>query len=1051
MMGDPRGAFGTAAIRIYLRSLAFFALVALFGPASALDRGLTLDQLSHDRWGRAEGAPLDISSIAQTPDGFLWLASPDGLFRFDGVRFERISAVSGTPLLPDGVRKLAVDRSGALWVGYRLGGISVIRGGSIDNMKDRHVGNFAVDKAGGVWTVSRIQGVSRFANGSWTSIDDRFGFEKSWTAPGAPLVDRAGDVWLPILVSGREPHVARFTQATGRFAEVDYQVDGVALAQTPDGTMWAADLWGLRPLALARRDDRHPPQSTESWIKPGIAVGPITPDRDGALWMTLEHGLGRLRFPELLKKPGDRSLPPEPETFGPQQGLSSDYVPVIFEDREGSIWVGTANGLDRFRDSRVATVKLPRRDRPFALAAGDGGTMWACNSYGQLMKVSASAAMTNDDGRPQIENVDGTGNSNLAVLYKGRDGVLWVGSYYGRLWRGKDGRLEPVEWGGEGSSGGIYGLTQDSNGDLWVGALGGTYQVTSGKWINRTQEIFGTHKSRPSSAWASGLDGEVWTKGYANGAPSLLRFHAGNWSSFSEAAIGVGPIIVLQSYGSDLWIGGERGVSVRTGGRFVKIQGEAGETFERTSGIVATAAGDVWFNGKAGASHIAAQQLAAALGTGTYRVKYTRLDASDHLLGFNGDALEPVPSAALGSDGRVWLSTSAGLHWLDPSKQLTENAKPVPALITHVTANGTVYAGAAPMRLPQGTRDLVIEYTAPSLAFPTRVRFRYRLIGLDDGWQDAGSRRQAFYTNLGPGRYEFLVNATNGFGEWAAEDTRFRLEIAPAFWQTLWFHMLCAMLGIAAIWLAFRLRIKVLQRRMSQTFQEIVAERERIARELHDTFLQAVQALILRVHLASKQLGQRIPSGDSAIIELERSLAMADQVMTEGRDRVLDLRTSLKRSEELSEAIASLGSDLSSLYAVPFQATLEGEKRRLATEVEAEVFGIVREGMLNAFRHAKPESVEVDLVYGEEELQVRIRDDGVGIEANLGSDERRPGHWGLQGMRERTAKMHGTLKIWSGKGGAGTEIELRIAAVDAYAVAIDFRHWWSDWRSLVKL
>ncbi len=324
-----------------------------------------------------------------------------------------------------------------------------------------------------------------------------------------------------------------------------------------------------------------------------------------------------------------------------------------------------------------------------------------------------------------------------------------------------------------------------------------------------------------------------------------------------------------------------------------------------------------------------------------------------------------------------------------------------------------------------------IDYVGINLTQPEKVRYRYKLDGEDGGWRDARERRSAFYTNLDPGPHRFQVVASNGDGAWPEEGATLDFDIPPAFVQTGWFIAVCATTAAAALWLLIRFRFRQLALRMRGRIEERVAERERIARELHDTLLQSIQGLIFQVHAASRQLASRIPSGDPAIEILAKALQHADQVIAEGRDRVLDLRTPDADLDDLPLALTTLGEELSALHGTAFRSITEGTPRALNADVKDEAYQIGREALLNAFRHAQANSIEVQFIYGGGDLRIRIRDDGVGLDSTIGESGRRPGHWGLTGMSERAERIGAKIDMWS-RAMAGTEIELVMDASIAY-------------------
>jgi signal transduction histidine kinase len=326
------------------------------------------------------------------------------------------------------------------------------------------------------------------------------------------------------------------------------------------------------------------------------------------------------------------------------------------------------------------------------------------------------------------------------------------------------------------------------------------------------------------------------------------------------------------------------------------------------------------------------------------------------------------------------------------------------------------------------TNDLQIDYSAGSLTVPERVRFRYKLEGLDRDWQDVGVRREAHYTNLGPGHYTFRVTAANNDGVWNNTGASVDFVIAPAFYQTGWFYALCALAGAAILAALYRLRMRQLAAQIRGRLEERLAERERIARDLHDTLLQGMQGLIWRFQAAT----DRIPSSEPARQLMEQSLDRADQLLAESRDKVKDLRPASSEAADLAQSIAAEGKEFSGTHAAEFRVSVFGARRELHPIVREEGFLIAREALANAFRHAQAAHIEAEVGYDKIALQVRIRDDGKGIATKVLDEGGAPGHFGLMGMRERARKLGAQLDVWS-RPGAGTEIDLRVPAKVAYA------------------
>jgi len=346
----------------------------------------------------------------------------------------------------------------------------------------------------------------------------------------------------------------------------------------------------------------------------------------------------------------------------------------------------------------------------------------------------------------------------------------------------------------------------------------------------------------------------------------------------------------------------------------------------------------------------------------------------------------------------------------------------------------------AEIKLPPHTVNLQFAYTAPTLAIPERVRFRYKLEGSDKEWRDAGSRRDASYTNLGPGSYRFHVMASNGDGAWNATEAVAGLIIQPALYQTHWFYALCVCAALGLLWELYRLRLHQMSARLSAQMQgrleARLAERERIARELHDTLLQGFQGLTLHFQAVMEQIPDQEPARQS----MKKALTYADAVLLEGRQRVRDLRPEGSESHELSQDVAAFGEELAKDRAIAFNVTVVGPPQPLHPVVSDEIYRIARESLANAFRHSQASTIEVEITYDPASLCLRVRDDGAGIGPKI-LDSGKQGHWGLSGMRERARNIGAQLNILSNPG-SGTEIDLTLPAKVAYLNAPRKRRWY---------
>jgi signal transduction histidine kinase len=330
---------------------------------------------------------------------------------------------------------------------------------------------------------------------------------------------------------------------------------------------------------------------------------------------------------------------------------------------------------------------------------------------------------------------------------------------------------------------------------------------------------------------------------------------------------------------------------------------------------------------------------------------------------------------------------------------------------------------------------LQIAYAATSLTIPERVRFRYKLEGQDKEWQDAGTRREAFYTNLDPGSYRFRVIACNNDGVWNEVGSTLHFVVLPAFDQTAWFRLFCMIALAGCFWLLYLLRLKRATAQVQQRLSARLEERVRIARELHDTLLQGFQGLVLRFDSVMKTIPQNHPARNL----MEKVLDRADEVLIEGRERVHDLRQDEISANELPDRLATCGEELRQDYAIRFSLSIIGSQQPLDVTVGNEIYRIGQEALTNAFQHSKSSKIEVEITYDHSRIRLRVRDDGAGINHDV-LLRGRDGHWGLPGMRERAQKIGGQLKIWSQEG-AGTEIELTVPGTIAYPLDSKKSRW----------
>lgn len=966
------------------RGLACAWLLFLAGTAAALDPGRGVAQFHHTAWTVNHGAPGQVTALAQTADGYLWLGTEIGLYRFDGARFTRFVPPGKDSFPATSVSTLFASPTGGLWVGFRYGGVSLIEGtrvrhyGQADGLPTSTVFRFAEDGDGRLWAATFTGPVS-LRGQHWVRPTPAMAY------PGRQartlFTDRDGTLWV-----ATERGMVVLRRGAGAFARVPASVGRVSqIAQAPDGAIWVAEAdGGVRPLLEKGA--------------PGASAGLIF-DRDGVLWATtLATGLLR-RSPH--RPAGDI------EYFRRSDGLSSDYVQPLLEDREGNLWVGSSRGLDRFRHANLIQVALPEGAQEFAIAA-DGDALLVGTRNHPLQRVDMASR--------QVLALP----SAVTAMHQDASGHTWLAGPDG-LWRKQGARFEKVSDLPVSGRSGVQAIATTPDGAVWLSLnTPGLHRYQHGRWTHLHDQQ-GLPPGDSPLVMQGDARGRLWL-GFARNAVAVMQ--DGKFSTpWSGAPLDVGNVTALFEDPRGMWIGGERGLAQLIDGQVRNVVPGVREDLRGISGIVADAGGDLWFNGARGVVRVRAGDVAGLFG-GRDRPRYERFDALDALPGIAAQ-FRPLPTAARTQDGRLWFSTTSGLVTIDP-RRIVRNPVPPPVEILSLAVDGApVPVHAGKVALPAGTRNLRIRFTALSLSIPERVRFRYRLEGFDTHWFEASAARSAFYNAPGSGEYVFRVEASNNDGVWNEQGAQLAVSVAPHYWETGWFRVLCVAAAALVLWLLYLGRLRQLAARIRARLDERHRERERIARDLHDTLLQSTQGLILRLHASSRKLA----ASDPVRIELEAAMTMAERVAADGRERVRGLRGDVGHARDLGAALMAVLEESHGLETPAVRLVVEGTPRLMQRCAGEEAYMIGREAMLNAFRHARATAVQVSISYARQAFRLRIHDDGVGFSQDAGAPD---GHWGLEGMRERAARAGGSVTILSGRPGRGTEIDLQIPAAFAW-------------------
>ncbi len=975
----------------------------------------------HKSWTLDDGLGL-VFGIQQAPNGFLWLTTAQGIFRFDGVRFESVDEVTNQQLHNADLDTVFASASGDLWFATRTKGLLLWRDSHLTAYPDRDCtpstknGGIVEDPSGTLW-IQSSRGLFRLSEGHCEAVRNEPAFPAGYSR--SILMDREHTLWLK-WVSG-EVFFRRWGQknfersihgsgATGLYA---------FLKEAPDGSVWLSDDHGLRRISGrdAPAKASFPEAKSRGVLKPSYN---FTFAPDGSIWAASNHGLHHFRNVDTYAIDEPLNLR-DAEAFNVSQGLSSNTIWDLIFDKENNLWVGTASGLDRLRRTAFSTIALPSfEDHQFAIAVGDQDSLWIGSRTVPLTHVFANG---------RIQTFPQTRDS--IVIRRAFDGSIWSsGSANTRLWKVTNDRLSGVPFPpNDGQT--AADIAVDRNKELWMTTFAPeSYHRVGDAWIKLRTTL--GRKPGVIGAMSGDDDGNIWFA-FSN---NLVEWDGSTYHyySFPDGPDNISVSVVVVQ-GGHVWMGGSGGILLFSQGQFRLLRWKDQAGPGRVTGLVESRSGDLWVSGASGVMHVPSDEMKRWFADPAYAVTDERFSVLDGLPGLAAERW-PEPSAVESDTGIIWFATTKGIAWIDPSTmEKFRNHRMPPVVINAAIADQKRYsASSVPVELPH-KGNVEFDYTALSFSVPERVLFRYKLEGLETGWQSAGTRRQAFYTNLAPGTYTFAVIACNNDGVWNMDGDRFTFVIPPAPYQTTWFRAVVIAAGCIVLWLIYLLRLAAATEGVRARMTERLAERERIARELHDTLLQGFQLLTLVFQSAMTDMSSQDPKRKL----MGRALDQADSVLLEARNTIRNLRSEEETPQSLSEALMEVANQAPQEKPVQFALRCNGTAKMLNAAVKEEVFRIGQEALINAYRHSDASTIEVEINYGPNRLEMVVRDNGIGIDKMALSGGLR-GHWGLSGMRERAKTIGGDLTVRTNSG-SGTEITVTVPGKLAFCDAGSRSRW----------
>jgi PAS domain S-box-containing protein len=762
------------------------------------DRDLRLSEYVHSSWQTADGLPQNAAqAITQTPDGYLWIATQEGIVQFDGVRL-RIFDRKSTPEIKDNdIRALFVARDGSLWIGSFLGTLARLHNGSFTayathgELGGNGIATIYEDHSGNLWIGTRGGGLFRFENEKFTAYTTREGLSNNSVSSIAE--DREGGLWvgtdggLSVLRDGK---FTRFTAAQGLSNDT---VLSVFIDR--GGTIWIGTHGGL--------DWFQDGKFSAYTVKDGLPHNSVTAfyqDHQGSVWVGTLGGVARYQNGRF-------------ESYTAKHGLTDNSVDVLFEDSEENMWIGTANGgFNRLRKGKFTTHGvLDGLSMPvvWTVAEDASGTIWAGTDSG-LNRFS--------DGRfASYTTKQGLSGNTIGALFPAKDGSLWVSTNGGldllkngkvTTYTSKQGLPARRESSGLAPSVLVKAIGQDGEGNLWFGTDGGGLCLLRGG-------RFTTYTTREGLAsnvvlWlTSRRAGGMWI-GTAKG---LNKFEKGVFSTLTtKDGLANDSIMSMYEDGEGvLWIGTADGLSRLKNGKFTSYTTREGLFDDLTFQILEDNQGNLWLSCNKGIYRVPKKELndfAEGLIRSVNSVAYGVADGMKSKECDGG----VQPAGWKSHDGKLWFPTILGIVTVDPDSLRTNPHVP-PVHVENFLAGHVSVDRPIEIRLPPGDGSLEFHFTAPTFVAPDKVQFRYELVGFDKSWVDAQARRTAYYTNIPPGTYQFRVTASNEDGVWSAQSASVGVYLAPHFYQTPWFYALCILATAAVVAGVYRARVNGLRMR----------------------------------------------------------------------------------------------------------------------------------------------------------------------------------------------------------------------------------------------
>lgn len=991
-------------------------LLVLLLPVTAISQIIGTERLfgryQQFVWQDQHGLPQNgISTIVQTPDGYLWMAIAEGVARFDGVRFTAFNTENTPEIKSNNVQSLLVDRYGTLWIGTHGGGLSRYKDGKFSHFSTENglsapfIKNLFEDSAGNLWIgtdggglnlfkdekfsayevkdglpdkyvtgisedsegnllVGTTKGLAQFKDGKLSSFTEKNELHK--THINEIFCDKTGNIWISARNGLSRLKDSDFTT----FGEADGLKSNkiISIAQDLEETLW----FGTSEDGLYRfKDGRFELVTTkEGLINDDIQA--IFPDQNGDIWLgTNGGGLAQLRVGQI-------------RTYTTADGLAGNMVNAVFADASGAVWIGTEDGLSRFKDGKFITVNAPDGSsfkHPSVISQDKAGNIWL-NSNNAVLKFNEKTS--------KAEIVNGqTIYDGIDALLEDKAGNIWYGTSDNGLHRIEKGGLKRTFDQKEGLADDyVTVLFEDRDGSIWIGTRKGlsrykdeklkTFTASDG-W--KDSHVLSFHQDEKGTIWI-GTHGDGLFR-FENGRFSLITAKNGLYDNLAFQ--------ILEDDNGNLWMSGNKGI----------YRANRAELNEFADG----------------------QRVS---------VNSFSYGSSDGML--SRECNSANPAGAKDKDGQLWFPTIKGVVMVNPK---VKNEKPPNVAIEKVLIDNKALPNGAEIKLQPSQDDLEIQFTALSWNRPTQIRFKYQLVGLDENWVDSGTRRTAYYPHVSPGEYTFRVIADNGEGVWNTEGQSIKVTVLPPFYRTWWFVALCALaltLTIRLIYLYRIAQLRKIHQAQEEFSQRLIESQENFSRQLIESQEQERKRIAIELHDSVGQslivIRNRALMGLNATDKQEKIIAQMEEISESAAETIADVRRISHNLHPyqlehlgLKTAIETMIEAAENASEIKFETEIDEIDDLLSKESEINLYRIVQESLNNILKHSQATKVKILILKNDDVLSVFISDNGKGFDTGYSFNE--PTGLGLTGIRER-AKMLGAQHEISSVVGAGTTVSLNL-------------------------